>query len=108
MTTLTKIRKMLSDAYRETALYGNETYYPATWRYGAGVGDASTACRGEHRRGVTSEFIAGELGLRMDFMEFEDCPRLRDCADMIANELRTQAARDAAVDLTADAPILTA
>ena len=100
MTTITQIRKMLSDAVSQTALCGSETYYPASWRFGDHVGDASTAARGDCGQELAAEYVAGELGLHMDRDVFHDCPRIRDCADMIADALRAPAKTDTATDAT--------
>ncbi len=102
MTTLKQIRNQLSDACRQTALCGSETYYPASWRFGAGVGDASTAARGDCGLEIAAEHVAASLGVHLDRYVFTGCYRQRDCADIIAAALREQAARDADVDAHAD------
>ena len=102
--TLNQIRRSLSAAYSATWFQAatNETFYPARWSMGAGAGDASTACHYDRRRTLAAEHVAAQLRLDLDF---DDCLRLRDCADMIAAALRERAAADAAIDATADAEI---
>jgi len=108
-TTVRTIRSMLSTAYSETAFFGktNETYYPAAWTMGDGAGSASTACKYDQRRGMAAEWVASQLGLHMDYMEFADCPRLIDCATTIADALKTQAEADAKEERALDDPIAT-
>ncbi len=106
MTTLREIREALSDAKSRTTFFPriNETYYPAAWSWGEGAGDASTSCKYDRRIQLAAEWVACEYGLHLSGA-FDDCTRLRDCADIIASALRRQNEHDEAVDATLDAPI---
>jgi hypothetical protein len=100
--TITEIRRRLSAAYAQMTFFPrtNETYYPARWSYGDGAGDASTACKYNHRVSLAAERVASRLHLHD--LDFADVTRLRDAADIIAAAYRARVERDAAVDATAD------
>jgi hypothetical protein len=99
MTTLREIRQAISDALDETTFFPrtNETYYPATWRYGEGAGGASTSTHYDRRIQLAAEHVAGEYELDMEG-EFDDLTRARDAAALIRDRLRDQAAADEAED----------
>ena len=94
--TLRDIRKMVSDAVRETSIGSatGDTYYPALWAYGEGAGDAMTSGLGDCRLEVAADYVAAELGLNMPG-EFIDLTVARDAAALIAQRLRERADVDA-------------
>lgn len=105
--TLAQIREWVSEAKAKTTFYPrtNETYYPASWSYGRGAGDASTSCHYDHRLSLAANHVAGALGVDVEY-DLMDVTRARDAASVIAAALRAQRQADAAEDQTAQDPIL--
>ncbi len=90
--TVRQIRQRLREAINETSVCGDETLYPAAWRFGEGVGDAMTAARGDCDLAVAAEHVAQVLHVGRDLSgeAFAGVTRVRDAAD-----LREQHARQA-------------
>ena len=61
--TLMKVRKQLREAVGRTSLCGDETYYPATWRFGPGGANANTSSKGDCGLSLAAEHVARSLGL---------------------------------------------
>lgn len=107
--TLREIRAQLRAAYNRTSFYPrtNETYYPAAWRYGAGVGGASTSCNYDRRISLAAMHMAHDMELSRDSTnhldyELSECTRLRDAADILSREFRIQKTHDTEIDATLD------
>ena len=89
MKNLKAIRQMLAECMDETSLCGSQTYYPAEWRFGVGVGDASTSARGDCRLELAAMEVARRLGIR-DFQS--DAVTQREASlDLFESQCRHEA-----------------
>jgi len=102
------IRHELSKLRRQISLCGNEVYYPAVWRFGEGVGDASTsqpvALWGSYNIAI-AQLITEEFCRQHDLPEPGEleCGGLRGAAQAVADIIRRQRARDADTAAVVDA-----
>ncbi len=102
--TVREIRQCVREAIDETSVCGDETLYPAAWRYGDGVGDAMTSARGDCDLAIAAEHVAKVLCVGRDLPRgaFGDVTRVRDAADLIAAAYRERVARDVVADGAVD------
>lgn len=94
MTTRREIRRLLGEAYRQTARVGDQIYYPADWSYP----DADDGCTTsqyigpmtfrrtaqEARREIAIEHVMDELGVEVETRQYDQVYDLGAAAVVIA------------------------
>lgn len=99
--TVAEALERVRDALAECSFFPktNETYYPASWAYGEGAGDASTSDHYDVRKSRAAEHVLEELADEQDVTlpklgEVWEDMGTRDIARMIAAAINEAVAED--------------